>query len=50
MQKKTPTATLRIAEFRAVSWPITGAENRPPEIENVDSERLSTANTDEPGN
>jgi hypothetical protein len=43
-------ATPQIAVFSAVCWLITDGENRPPEIANVDTERLSAANTDEPGN
>jgi PQQ-dependent dehydrogenase (methanol/ethanol family) len=49
MQRKTPTTITRFAVFLTVYWLLTGCENRPPEVANVDRERLSAADTAEAG-
>ena len=45
-----PPPRPRISILLAAFWLLTGCENRPPEVANVDHERLSKIDTDDPGN
>jgi len=50
MLNKMPISNLRITSFLAFFWLLTGCEKGPPEIANVDGERLSKVGTEDPGN